>query len=409
MRRKRLRLWPVILVVVVVVVAAAGYVLVQLLRPVPAMTMAPAAAPMRALPGVPPHPAWPGQAQAAVGMPGAGLLASHGGSQPVAIASVAKIMTAYVVLRGHPVPAGGSGPAITVTAADVAAYVRDERQGQSVVKVAAGEKLTELLALEALLIPSGNNIADLLAGWDAGSPAAFVAKMNAQARAAGLRHTRYADASGVDPATVSTASDQFALAVRALQIPVFRQIVAMPEVTLPVAGRAYNVNSALGQDGITGVKTGSTPQAGGCLVFSAIKTAAGTQATIVGAVLGVPPTAAQPSELAGVITAAKNLLDSVSGDLERVQVVKPGAVLATVRTAWATGPGAIATSGVSVTGWPGMPVTVTVKPRPLAQTIRQGQPIALATITADDDIRHITLHADRAVRPPSLRWRLTRP
>jgi serine-type D-Ala-D-Ala carboxypeptidase (penicillin-binding protein 5/6) len=408
MRRKGLRLWPVILVVVVVVIVAAAYALVQVLRPVPAMTMAPSPASMHALPGVPPQPAWPGQAEAAVGEAGVGLLASHGGNQPLAIASVAKIMTAYVVLRDHPLPAGGSGPALTMNAADVAAYSRDERQGQSVVKVAAGEKLTELQALEATLIPSGNNIADLLTGWDAGSQAAFVAKMNAQARALGLLHTRYADASGVDPATVSTASDQFALAARALRIPVFRQIVAMPQVTLPAAGVAYNVNSALGQDGIVGVKTGSTPQAGGCLVFSAIKAVAGTQATIVGAVLGVQSTAAQPSELAGVISAAKTLLDSVSGDMEHLQVVRPGTVLATVHSAWTSGPGAVAPSGVSVTGWPGMAVTVAVRPRPLAQTIGKGQPIALATVTVGSQISRITLHANRAVRPPSVRWLLTR-
>jgi hypothetical protein len=143
-------------------------------------------------------------------------------------------------------------------------------------------------------------------------------------------------------------------------------------------------------------------------VFSAIKTVAGTRATIVGAVLGVPPTAAQPSELAGVISAAKALLGSVSGKLERVQVIKPGTALATVHSAWATGPGAVARSGVTVTGWPGLPVTVTVKPRPLGQAIRLGQPIALATITVGDGIHHLMLHADRTVRPPSLRWRLTR-
>ena len=85
------------------------------------------------------------------------------------IASLAKIMTAYVVLRCHPLPAGGPGPPITVTAADAAAYASDKRHGQSVVKVERGEKLTERQALEALLIPSGNNIASMLAGWDAGS------------------------------------------------------------------------------------------------------------------------------------------------------------------------------------------------------------------------------------------------
>ena len=78
------------------------------------------------------------------------------------IANLAKIMTAYVVLGDHALPAGGPGPAITATAADAAAYASDQRQGQSVVRVVPGEKLTERQALEALLIPSGNNIGAML-------------------------------------------------------------------------------------------------------------------------------------------------------------------------------------------------------------------------------------------------------
>ena len=69
-----------------------------------------------------------------------------------------------------------------------------------------GEKLTELQALQALLIPSGNNIVSLLARCDAGLQAAFVAKMSAAADPAGLRSTRCADVSGADPATPSTAA-----------------------------------------------------------------------------------------------------------------------------------------------------------------------------------------------------------
>ena len=358
-----------------------AWVGVQLLRPGPSMALTAPATTVRVLPGVAPRPDWPGQAQAAVGLPGIGLLGTHGGSAPVPIASLAKIMTAYVVLRDHPLPAAGSGPAITVTAADVAAYASDERQGQSVVRVAAGEKLTERQALEAMLIPSGNNIASMLASWDAGSDGAFVAKMNARAGSLGLRGTRYADASGADPATVSTAGDQFRLTLRALQIPAFRQIVAMPQVTLPVAGVAYNVNSALGHDGIVGVKTGSGAPAGGCLAFAAIRTVAGSQVTIVGVVLGVQATSAQPSELGGVISAAENLLSSVGGDLEHAQIVRPGAVLGSVSSAWTAGSAAVAATGVSVTAWPGTPVTVTVTPRPLAHAISQGQPVAQATVT----------------------------
>ena len=408
--RKRSRPWAVVplIVVSVVIVAVVVYVAVQLLRPGPAMTVTPLPATLRVLPGVPPSAAWPGQGQAAIGMPGVGVLATHGDNQPMAIASVAKIMTAYVVLRDHPLQTGGTGPAITVTAADVAAYARDKSQGQSVVKVAVGEKLSELQALQAMLIPSGNNIAAILADWDAGSQTAFVAKMNADARALGLRDTSYADASGFDPATVSTAGDQFRLTLRALQIPVFGQIVAMPQVTLPTAGLTYNVNDALGRDGIVGVKTGSSPQAGGCLVFSAIKSVADTQVTIVGVVLGVQATTAQPSELAGVISASQNLLNSVSGDLKHVEVVKAGTVLGRVHSSWTTGSAAVAASAVAVTGWPGMPVTVTVKPSPLGRTISKGQPVARATVAVGSDVSQILLYASSTVRPPSVHWLLTR-
>jgi serine-type D-Ala-D-Ala carboxypeptidase (penicillin-binding protein 5/6) len=151
--------------------------------------------------------------------------------------------------------------------------------------------------------------------------------MNARGRSLRLGSTRYADASGADPATVSTAGDQFRLTLRALQIPGFRQIVAMPRVMLPVAGLAYNVNSALGHDGIVGVKTGSSSQAGGCLAFAAIRAVAGSPVTIVGVVLGVRPTAARPRDLGGVISAAENLLGSVGGDLEHAQVRSSGPAL----------------------------------------------------------------------------------
>jgi serine-type D-Ala-D-Ala carboxypeptidase (penicillin-binding protein 5/6) len=392
----------------VIVVAAVAWVGVQLLRPVPPMTLAASVTTVRVLPGVAPRPDWPGQAEAAVGLPGTGLLGTHGGGQPVPIASLAKIMTAYLVLSGHPLPAGGSGPVITVTAADASVYASDHRQGQSVVKVIPGEKLTERQALEAMLIPSGNNIASLLARWDAGSERAFVAEMNARALSLGLRQTRYADASGADPATVSTAADQFRLTVLALQIPAFRQIVAMPQVTLPVAGLAYNVNAALGHDGIVGVKTGSSSRAGGCLAFAATRTVAGGQVTIVGVVLGVQATPAQPSKLAGVISASENLLASVGGDLEHVQVISPGAVLGNVSSAWTTGPAAVAATGVAVTAWPGTPVTVTVIPRPLGHAISQGQPVAQAAVTVGSEVRHITLNASQAAPAPSVTWRLTR-
>ena len=109
----------------VILAAAVAWVAVELLRPVPSMALTASVTTARVLPGTAPRPDWPGQAQAAIGLPGTGLLGTHGGSAPVPIASLAKIMTAYLVLGGHPLPAGGPGPAITVTAADAAAYASD--------------------------------------------------------------------------------------------------------------------------------------------------------------------------------------------------------------------------------------------------------------------------------------------
>jgi serine-type D-Ala-D-Ala carboxypeptidase (penicillin-binding protein 5/6) len=68
-------------------------------------------------------------------------------------------MTAYLVLRDHPLRVGRDGPTIALTDADVADTDRRRRQEESVVSVAAGERLTELQALQALLLPSANNIA----------------------------------------------------------------------------------------------------------------------------------------------------------------------------------------------------------------------------------------------------------
>ena len=72
--------------------------------------------------------------------------------------------------------------------------------------MAAGESLTELQALEGLLIPSGNNLAVLLADWDAGSTDAFVAKMNSAAQTLGLTSSHFVDVSGLDPGSESTAT-----------------------------------------------------------------------------------------------------------------------------------------------------------------------------------------------------------
>jgi len=388
-------------------VAAVAYVSVQGTRAAPAATVQPL--PMdSALAGKAPLLSWPSHGEAAVGVEGMGDLYTHGSQQPVPIASVAKVMTAFVVLHDHPLGLFANGPEIVVTPADVATYQHDLATGQSVVPVETGERLSERQALEALLLPSGNNVATLLARWDAGSMAAFVRRMNATAHALGLRRTRYADASGVQPETVSTAADQARLAMAAMTLPVLRAIVDLPQVTLPLAGVQYNVNALLGTDGVAGVKTGYTPQSGGCFVFAARQLVDGTTVTVVGAVLEQRATPAQPSALEAAFTAAAALVTSAEHHLEVVRVIRSGETVGILRSPWATPIPLRAATSVQVAGLPGLrpAVRVVVTPRVKAP-VPARRPLGLVEVVGTAGTHRDPLVLAWGLRPASLLWRLS--
>jgi D-alanyl-D-alanine carboxypeptidase (penicillin-binding protein 5/6) len=152
---------------------------------------------------------------------------------------------------------------------EAAAYPAQARNGDSLVPVTAGEQLTERQALEALLLPSADNMAWILARWDAGSQAAFTAQMNTTARRLGMTDTHYTDPSGLSASTTSTAADQVRLGMAAMSETALAQIVALRSAVIPVAGVVRNYNTLLGQDGITGLKTGSDTAAGGCILLGA--------------------------------------------------------------------------------------------------------------------------------------------
>jgi D-alanyl-D-alanine carboxypeptidase (penicillin-binding protein 5/6) len=252
---------------------------------------------------------WPRRGQAALVL-GNGRPAASPHEQPVPIASVAKVMTAYLTLVRYPLRGAQDGFTITVTPAHAQAAAEDAAEGQSDVAVRAGEELTERQLLEALLIPSGNNIARMLAGQVAGSETRFVAEMNREARTLGMDHSIYTDPSGFDPGTVSTAADQLRVFRRALRFPMFRRIVSMASVTLPVAGTLTNYNPLLAE-GYAG-KTGSDSAAGGCLAFFTPVTINARRMTAVGVVLGQGQGSDTSALLAAAGDAAKQLVESVA-------------------------------------------------------------------------------------------------
>jgi D-alanyl-D-alanine carboxypeptidase (penicillin-binding protein 5/6) len=290
------------LLVVLAAIAALGQ---QLL----ASSSSTAGSPIEALPST----MWPTDGQAAFIQAGQSEIHAGPNQHAAPIASVAKVMTAYLVLRDHPLRPGQDGPTITLTDADVADTDRRRRQEESVVSVAAGEQLTELQALQALLLPSANNIAAVLARWHAGSADRFVARMNAAARSLGMTHTRYTDPSGYDDATVSTAADQVRIVDQAMRLPAFASIVATPSATLPVAGTVHNTNTLLGYNGFVGVKTGSDDAAGGCFAFRAIRWIDGKRTTVTGVVLGQPG----HDQIEAGLAAAAAMVDRIAGHSQR--------------------------------------------------------------------------------------------
>ena len=406
-----------------IIIIIAILVIVQMLRGVPSasLTLTSSSAPL-SFPGTLPALPWSPTGEEALAISGIGTIGTHGGNQPEETWSVAKLMTAYIVLKAHPLAPATPGPTLSVTPADVATYNSDVANGDSVVPVAAGETLTERQALEALLIPSGDNIAALLANWVSGSETAFVAKMNAEAASLGMHNTHYADASGVNPATVSTATDQLKLLETVWKVPTIRHITEMAQVTnLPAPSNCpsciYNNDAMIGHYGFLGGKTGSSTN--GSFSFVAQKTIGGESRLIFGSVMGqigqstpslpMPPNANDSlSVIDQAEAAAYNLVQAMGSFPLGESSLPSGSTLGSISSAWATGLKAVTSKPLSFYGYPGIHTSMTVRKDKLGTTLAAHQVVATLTITVGYNSTTVNLVSTKALPAPSLTWKLTR-
>ena len=388
-------------VLAIVLVVAAGAV--NYLRPIPAVAASSQLHAQETLPGTVPSIPWPRTGSAAIGASGLGLIASSGGETPVSAASIAKVMTALVILTDKPLKKDETGPTITITDADVQAYLTDLANKESVVPVQAGEQLTEFQLLEGLLIPSANNFAATLARWDAGSVDAFVASMNSLGAKLHMTHTTFADPSGASVQTVSTPSDLTALGMEAMKLEVFAQIVDMPQADLPVAGTVFNVDGVLGQSGIIGIKTGSGLSEGANFLFAAAATIDEHSVTMYGCVMGLPT-------LALAFAAAKSLITSMLSNLHVRRIIARNQAIATYAAPWGGQADLLSTADVDLVEWPGMilrqrlDAPAIVIDQPVAPGTREGsEHIVLGDYTLD-----VNLVTGSSLYPPGRAWRITR-
>ncbi|MEU1657505.1 D-alanyl-D-alanine carboxypeptidase [Streptomyces griseofuscus] len=368
---RRVKIWtPLVLLLVII------FAVVQTLRPLPSPTLALTAKDSYTFDGGRVNLPWPSEGQGWMDGDGIGTMGNFGKQTPVAIGSVAKTMTAYIILRDHPLKPGQEGPKIKVdaTAEKEGGY---NKSGESTLNtVHAGDSLTEKQALSAVMIPSANNIARLLARWDAGSEAAFVQKMNATAKQLGMTGTTYTDPSGLKETTVSTAQDQVKLGRAVVKIPALVTITSAASWTDPTGQNWPNYNSLPYWIGAIGIKTGTTTAAGGNLLFAARKKVGGQTVTVVGAILGQH----KPSILDTVNEVSKTALLGAEHALTSAKILKKGDVVGYVDDQLGGQTPIVVTQDVTAVGWSGLKVKLSFAAGTVPHTAKAGTQVGALTV-----------------------------
>jgi serine-type D-Ala-D-Ala carboxypeptidase (penicillin-binding protein 5/6) len=347
--------------------------------------------------------AWPTFGQSAIGVKGYGALASSGPQKPMPTASVAKLMTALVVLEKKPLKPGEQGPMLTVTKDDLAIYDWYFSRDGSLTAVQEGEKISQYDVLEAVLLASANNMSDMLATWAFGSVENYNDYANKFAQSHGMLNTTIADASGFSPHTVSTADDLVQLGSLALQNPVIAEIVAKREAQVPVAGTIYNVNGLLGRDGINGLKAGSTDQAGGVFVISADRTLSnGQTATVIAAVM-------DGDNLVQAMLASVPLLDAAVANLKPETVAKKGQVFGSYDVPWSGSKvNVVASRDVSLLTWQGADPKSATSLKSLHGAHSKGAEAGTTRFISGDRTIKVPLELEAGINPPTAWWRISR-
>ena len=180
--------------------------------------------------------------------------------EPLPPASLTKIMTALVALEtfgdDRVLGATDDGPVIGKT-----------------IKLTRSEQFSFSDFLYGLLLESGNDVALALGENYPGGYQHMVSDMNQKARKLNLFRTSFRNASGIDENDhVISARDAAVLAIEAMRNDHFRAIVGTREKTVTAVDgttsrRFTNTNELIGAvPGVLGVKTGTTDNAGECLV-----------------------------------------------------------------------------------------------------------------------------------------------
>ena len=210
-------------------------------------------------------------------------------------ASLTKVLTALLVIEA--IEEGTLTADTKVTADDTSQ--QGMVAGASTANIKVGETLSVEELLYCLLLPSANEAANILAVAVDGSIEAFVEHMNRRAGELGCKGTHFTNANGLhDDDHYTTAYDLALMMTQALQYDLFRTIIGSVSHTVPATNLSgertlYNTNGLISNwyysgyvySKCIGGKTGTTDEAGRCLVSAA----EGGDTLLVSVILGSGP------------------------------------------------------------------------------------------------------------------------
>lgn len=343
--------------------------------------------------------AWPAQGSAAVGIEGIGSLASS--PDPAVIASITKVVSAMMVLDRMPLALGEQGPSFSFTRADSQEFLAYKRSDQSALDVPVGGSLTEYQMLQGVLLGSANNYIDRLAREIWGSNAAFAEAADKWLGDRGITGVTLKSPSGFDERNVATPEALITVAEKAMQNPVFAEIVGTPSVDLPGAGTVRNTNGMLADAGVVGVKTGTLDESWNLL--TAKNVAVGdTVVRLYAAVL-------TQSDDDMRLEATRSLFAQVEAELQaQAPVVPSGTVVGTVQTLWGATVDIITDADADVVLWNGAGADAVVE-FDLGEARAAGAEVGTLTATGPLNAVSTPLSLATTVEEPSVWWRLTHP
>ncbi|MGM7667801.1 D-alanyl-D-alanine carboxypeptidase [Microbacterium sp. A93] len=341
---------------------------------------------------------WPAGGSAGVSVAGVSSAASTLDS--ASIASLTKVVTSLMVLDEMPLQLGESGPEFAFTYGDTLDYWNYRRANQSALDVPVDGVLTEYQMLQGTLLGSANNYVDRLARELWGSDRQFAEAAERWLADRGLSGITVVTPSGFDEDNIATPEALLRLAERAMQNPVFAEIVGTASVEIPGAGLVENTNGMLADPGVVGIKTGTL--VGWSLLTAKDITIGDTTVHLYASVLNQDDNDQR-------LEVTRSLFAGVEAALAATApAVAEGTVVGTVSTPWGTSVDVVTDGDANVVLWNGVSASAEVD-FDLSDQRADGDAIGTLTVTGPVNATDSSVSLADELEGPSPLWRLMHP